>query len=71
MFLYGFSQNSMVVVFLCCFWLLVNMPIVLFNSLIIFSFKIFKFSTPLPPYPPMFFILIIKGKEGGEGGGGL
>jgi hypothetical protein len=65
--LLGFFQSSMVVVFLCYFWLLVNMPIVLFNSLIICSFKIFKLS---PPYPPHFSILIIKGKEGGEGGGG-
>jgi hypothetical protein len=65
--LYGFSQSSMVVVFLCYFWLLVSMPIVLFSSLIILSSKIFEFS---PTYPPMFFILIIKGKEGGKCGGG-
>jgi hypothetical protein len=66
-FVFGFSQSSMVMVFLCFFWLLVSMPIVLFNSLIIYSFKIFELSLPLPP---MFSILIIKGKEGGKGGGG-
>jgi hypothetical protein len=42
------------------------MPIVLFSSLIILSSKIFELS---PLYPPMYSILIIKGKEGGEGGG--
>jgi hypothetical protein len=41
----GFSQSSIAMVFLCCFWLLVNMPIVLFNSLIICS---------SPPYPHVF-----------------
>jgi hypothetical protein len=37
----------MAMVFLCCFWLLVSMPIVLFNSLIICSF---------PPLPPACFL---------------
>jgi hypothetical protein len=32
---FGFSQSSTIMVFLCYFWLLVNMPIVVFNSLII------------------------------------
>ncbi len=60
----GFSKGSMIVVFLCCFWLLVNMPIVLLNSLIICSFDIFELS---PFTPPMFSVLIIKSTEGGGG----
>jgi hypothetical protein len=48
--LLGFSQSSMAMVFLCYFWLLVNMPIVLFSSLIICRAKIFEFSPPLHPH---------------------
>jgi hypothetical protein len=40
------------VVFLCYFWLLVSMPIVLFSSLIICNSKIFELA---PPYPPIVF----------------
>jgi hypothetical protein len=47
----GFSQSSMSVVFLCNLSLLVNMPIVLLNSMIICSFDIFE----LAPLPPHFF----------------
>jgi hypothetical protein len=43
---------------------LVNMPIVLLNSLIICSFDIFELS---PFTPPMFSVLIIKSTEGGGG----
>jgi len=57
-------------VFLCYFWLLVSMPIILFNSLIICNYNIFELSLPIPAPPPMLCVLIIKGKEGGEGGGG-
>jgi hypothetical protein len=44
--LFGFSQSSMPMVFLCCFWLLVNMPIIIFSSLGIYNSEIFK----LPPH---------------------
>jgi len=46
------------------------MPIILFNSLIICNYNIFELSLPIPAPPPMLCVLIIKGKEGGEGGGG-
>ncbi len=49
-FLLSFSQSSIVVVFLCYFWLLVSMPIVLFSSVIICNFEIFEFSHPYPPH---------------------
>ncbi len=44
----GFSQSSTIVVFLCCFWLLVSIFNVLFNSLIMCNSDICELSTPPP-----------------------